>query len=316
MSFAIILLLGLLIGTLAAIADAVSSGAARRAAIENRMQLISVGAESLAGRSGPIGVGLGRLHDLVQSLFAFGLSRHWGVKLSRLTLTGSALLAGASTWLLLHDVAKWPGWLSLCLSATALGLTPRTMLRIEQRAMEARFLEAFPDAIDMVVRTLRAGVPITAAIRAVASDAAPPASTVFGALADQTEIGVPLDEALTGAAKWIRLPDFRFFAVAVALQYATGGNLVATLESLSDMVRRRRVMRLKAKAVTAEVRLSTYILGALPFLVFGALLFVTPDYLKPLLSDRRGNWILGVAIGALLSGLFVMRRMMRSVSSD
>jgi tight adherence protein B len=317
MSFAIILLLGLAIGAMAAIADAVSSGAARRAAIESRMQLISVGGEMPGhGRSGTAGPILGSAKDIIQRLFALGVSRRWGVKLPALTLTSAALLAGALAWLLLHDLAKWPGWLCLWVSAAAVAVTPRTMLRLEQRATEARFLEAFPDAIDMVVRTLRAGVPITAAIRAVASDAAPPVSTVFAALADQAEIGVPLDEALSGAAKWIRLPDFRFFAVAVALQYATGGNLVATLESLSDMVRRRRVTRLKVKAVSAEVRLSTYILSALPFLVVAALLFVTPDYLKPLISDRRGNWILGLAVGSLLSGLFVMRRMMRSVSSD
>jgi tight adherence protein B len=104
--------------------------------------------------------------------------------------------------------------------------------------------------------------------------------------------------------------------VAVALQYATGGNLVATLETLSEIVRKRRIARLKAKAVSAEVRLSTYILSALPFLVIGALLVVSPDYLKPLIADRTGNWILGGAIGSLLTGLFVMRNMMNSVSTD
>jgi tight adherence protein B len=312
------LLLALFVGALAGLAEAGRASFARRTVIHGRLALVAAGAEpGPAPRpAGPFRGGLERTYPLMQRVFGLGVSRRWGVKVSPLTLVLSALLGGASAWLLVHAVLKGPAWLSLALTAMALATTPRMLLALEQRKMEALFLERFPDAVDMVVRALRAGIPLTAAVRAVANEAPPPVDAVFTGLADQTEIGVPLDEALAKDALWIRLPDFRFFAVAVALQYATGGNLAATLESLSEIVRKRRIMRLKAKAVTAEVRLSTYILSALPFLVMGGLLVISPGYLKPLLSDPRGNWILGAAIGGLLAGLLVMRNMMNSVSSD
>ena len=313
----IILLLGLFLGLLAVLA-AVRAAIAARAAIETRLALVAAGANTRPPQrsTAPFFGAARRAYDLIQHLLALGISRRWGMRVSPLSLFLSTLLGGASMWFLAHSVLRSPFWLALILTAAAMAATPRIMISLEQRRMETHFLEQFPDAVDMVVRALRAGVPLTAAVRAVATDAAPPVDAVFAGLADQTEIGVPLDEALAKTAQWIRLPDFRFFAVAVALQYATGGNLAATLESLSEVVRKRRVMRLKAKAVSAEVRLSAYILSGLPFLVVGALLIVSPNYLKPMITDRRGNWILGAAVGIMLTGLFVMRNMMNSVSSD
>jgi tight adherence protein B len=309
-------LAGLLLGALAAAADAGSRMHARRMAIQGRLDLIMI-ATSGQPRLGPPGSApglFGDLYALIQRLFAVGLSRRWGVKISPLSLFIGALLGGASAWLVLHGLLRMPAWVAIPATAAALIATPRIMLAIEQANMEKAFLERFPDAVDMVVRALRAGIPLTAAVRAVADEAPQPVNAVFGGLYAQTEIGVPLDEALAKAARWIHLPDFRFFAVAVALQYATGGNLTVTLDSLSDIVRRRRAMRMKAKAVSAEVRLSTYILAGLPFLTVGALLVLSPDYLAPLITDHRGNWILGAAIGSLTVGLGVMRGMMLSVT--
>ncbi|HWA62781.1 MAG TPA: type II secretion system F family protein [Caulobacteraceae bacterium] len=318
MTVLVILLTWLLIGAAAVGADALAVASARRKLIDGRLQLLdaTLGPLGPAGEATPAASRGQRLRDFTERLLGLGVSRRWGASLSRLTLVLSAPLAGAAAWLVLRSMAHAPAWLSAALAAVALVATPRALLGVEQRALKARFLDGFPDAIDMIVRTLRAGVPITAAVGTVAADAPQPVAAVFAHLADETRIGAPLDEALTRAAGWIGLPDFRFFAVAVGLQYATGGNLAATLEQLSVMIRRRRAMRLKVKAVSAEVRLSTWILSALPVLAVGALLVTSPDYLKPLIVDRRGNWILGAAGGALLAGLFVMRRLMRSVSAD
>lgn len=309
------LLAALMLGAAAALADGLMRRRARRAAVESRLALIAPGAQGnpAAAQGGVLSV-LDRIYAAIQRLFAAGVSRRWGVKHSPLLLFVSALLGGACMWLIAHVMLKQPIWISLPLTLAASLAPPRIMLDLEQRGLEAHFLERFPDTIDMVVRMLRAGVPLTATVRAVAAESAPPVNAVFTGLADQTDIGVPLDEALEAAAKWIKLPDFRFFAEAVALQYATGGNLAVTLESLSDIVRKRRTMRLRARAVSAEVRLSTYILGGLPILVVAVLLVVSPDYLSPLITDPRGNWILGAAIGMLLTGFYIMRRMMISVS--
>jgi tight adherence protein B len=138
---------------------------------------------------------------------------------------------------------------------------------------------------------------------------------VFATIADQLKIGVPIEEAFDTSSRQIGLPDFRFFTVAVALQYSTGGNLTATLESLSDILRKRRATRLKAKAATGEIRITAYTLGGIPFLTTGALLILDPTYLTPLWTDPRGHMILGIAGGGLFLSYFSMRMMMRSVTN-
>ncbi len=175
-------------------------------------------------------------------------------------------------------------------------------------------MAVFPDCIDMIIRMLRAGLPIGAAVRAVGDEGPPPVSAVFTTLADQMAIGIPFGDALAQAGQRIGLSDFRFFAVAVSLQRATGGNLATTLDILSDLMRKRRATRLKAKATTGEVRMSAYVLGAIPFLVIGGLLVMTPDYLQPLMHDQRGKFIIAGAAFSLFMGFAIIRQMMRSVT--
>jgi tight adherence protein B len=134
-------------------------------------------------------------------------------------------------------------------------------------------------------------------------------------VAEQIEIGASIEEALDNASQQIALADFRFFTVAVALQHATGGNLAATLEILSDIIRKRRAVRLKAKATTAEIRVSAYVLGSLPLLIIGALLLIQPGYLSPLFQDPRGHIIIAIAAGLLLLAAISIRQMMRSVTN-
>jgi tight adherence protein B len=129
------------------------------------------------------------------------------------------------------------------------------------------------------------------------------------------QIGVPFEKALDAVSGRMGLQDFRFFSVAVTLQYATGGNLAATLEILSDVIRRRRTVRLKAIAATAEVRVSAYVLGGMPIFAIAALLVLNPDYVAPLLYDPRGKYILGAAFALLAVAILTMRKMMRRVTA-
>jgi tight adherence protein B len=163
---------------------------------------------------------------------------------------------------------------------------------------------------------LRAGLPATLAIRTVGNDAAPPVNAEFANIADQMRIGVPLSEAIEASSLRIGLADFRFFSVAVALQHSTGGNLVNTLDILSQIMRKRRAVRMKAKAVTSEIRLSAYVLGALPFVTSAAILVIQPNYLTPPFNDPRGQMILAIAVGGLVLSVWAMRLMMKSVSSE
>lgn len=251
-----------------------------------------------------------RLDELAMRIFGVGLDQTWGVKSSGAALFGLALL-GVLAAVIAGGVllrAPAPGVLAMALVAGF--AAPRLLLSIEQRRAEVAFLENFPSAVDMIIRMLRAGLPVSAAIRAVADEAPGAVGQAFRTLGDQIQIGVSLGEALALAAKRIRLTDFRFFCASVALQQATGGNLANTLETLSEIIRKRRAMRLKAKALTSEVRMSSYVLAAIPLLVLGALMFLSPAYLWPLLHDPRGRLILGAAGLGLGLGFLTMRQMM------
>ena len=255
------------------------------------------------------------LGNRLRRIFAVGLARTWGMRTSPLMLLVAAAGGAGVAWFAFRSGIHLSTWASALGSIAAAFLAPRALLKHEQSRADRKFMELFPDTIDMVIRMLRAGVPVTGAVREVGNEAAPPVNDVFTNLADQMAIGITFEEALAAAGERIGLPDFRFFAVAISLQRATGGNLASTLDILSDIMRKRRAMRLKARATTGEVRMSAYVLGAIPFLVIGGLLVITPDYLQPLIVDSRGNVIIAMAVGSLVIGFATIGRMMRSVTT-
>jgi tight adherence protein B len=210
---------------------------------------------------------------------------------------------------------QFPLYVSAALSLGMAYWAPRSLLSVEQRRVESRFVDLFPDAVDTLARMLRAGLPITAAVRTIAIDGSPPVSTAFAAIGDQLKIGVPIAATLEATSRQIGLPDFRFFTVAVGLQYSTGGNLSATLDILSEVIRKRRAMRMKAKAATGEIRITAYTLGGIPIFTIGALMLLQPNYLVPLWTDPRGHLVIAMAGGSLLLAFISMRAMMRSVTN-
>ncbi len=135
-----------------------------------------------------------------------------------------------------------------------------------------RLYEQFPDALAMIVRTVRVGLPVIEALRVVARDSAEPTCREFAELVEQANIGKPIEDALREMAQRNQLPEYRFFATALSLQGQTGGGLTETLENLADTIRKRVAARLRGHALAAEARLSSYILGALP-IVAGAMLW-------------------------------------------
>jgi len=246
--------------------------------------------------------------------FAVGLPRRWGMTAGVLSLLLSGIAGAGAAWLALQFGLHMPDWVALAAAVAAFFLAPRALLKFQQNGADKRFMEIFPDTIDMVIRMLRAGLPITAAVRAVGEEASPPVNQVFINLADKMAIGITFEDALADAGQRIGLTDFRFFTVAITLQRATGGNLATTLDILSDLMRKRRAARLKAKATTGEVRMSAYVLGAIPLLIIGGLFVITPDYLQPLFVDPRGRIIIAVAAASMLTGFATIRQMMRSVT--
>jgi len=252
----------------------------------------------------------------VRRVFAIGRPYTWGMTRGAAGLLIVAAAAAAITIFGAIVLLAWPAWLS---GVAAIGIAfvlPRAILIRQQREAEAQFSELFPDAVVAIARMLRAGLPITTAVRAVSKESPPPVNTVFATISDQVDIGTPIEEALDASSHRIGLPDYRFFAVAIVLQHLTGGNLAATLEILADIIRRRRAVRLKSKATTAEIRVAAYVLAGIPFLVIGGLLIMQPGYLAPLLNDPRGQFILLAALACLAAAGLTMRQMMRSVSTS
>lgn len=240
-------------------------------------------------------------------LFTVGIARDWGMHSGATRILLFAVAAGGLAWLLLRNTLHLSIWIAAIAAAAGFVLAPRAILRREQRLTEAQFTDLFPDAVNMLVRMVRAGLPVAAAVRTVSREAPPPVNAVFTVIADQIEIGIPLEEALAAWSERIGLADFRFFAAAVALQRATGGNLAVTLDSLTEIIRKRRAVRLKAHAATSDVRISAMVLGAIPFLIVGAIALLSPNYLAPLIYDPRGNIIAGIALTCLLLAGLSMR---------
>ncbi|MBV9734915.1 MAG: type II secretion system F family protein [Acidisphaera sp.] len=167
----------------------------------------------------------------------------------------------------------------------------------------------FPDALAMIVRSVRVGIPVAESIRIVARESVDPTATEFGKLADQLAIGRPLDEALREMGGRNNLPEYRFFATALALQSQTGGGLAETLENLADVIRKRVALKSRGRALASEARTSAGILAALPVLTGLALWVLNPSYIAVLFTTTAGEHILGAAIGSLGAGLLVMRTM-------
>jgi tight adherence protein B len=186
-------------------------------------------------------------------------------------------------------------------------LTPVAWLYITRFAFSvftnrrnAKLLTQFPDALNTIVRCVRVGIPVGEALRSVAADALEPTKTEFTILADKVAIGIPVDTALVELATRIKLTEYRFFATALSLQSRSGGNITQTLETLAEVIRKRVGLKARGYALTAEARMSSYLLLALPFVAGGAIFFMERDYIVILFTTGPGQTVLGIA------GLFMV----------
>jgi len=168
-------------------------------------------------------------------------------------------------------------------------------------------IQQFPDALAMIVRSVRVGIPVLGAITAVAHEAQPPTSLEFTRLADDLSVGVALDEAATEMGVRNGLPEYRFFAIAISLQSRAGGGLSETLENLADLIRKRLELRERGHALSSEARTSALILGALPVVMGGGLGTLSPNYMSVMFTTSTGHKLLAVAILSLVCGGLTMR---------
>ena len=173
----------------------------------------------------------------------------------------------------------------------------------------AAFNVNFPDAIELMVRGLRSGLPITETLGIVSSEVPGPVGIEFRAVADKMKIGRTMDAALQETAERLGTAEFQFFVITLNIQRETGGNLAETLSNLADVLRKRAQMKLKIRAMSSESKASAYIVGALPFIVFTLVYMMNPEYMKGFFIDER---LIVAGLGALVwmgIGVFIMAKM-------
>lgn len=172
-----------------------------------------------------------------------------------------------------------------------------------------KFVQMFPDAVDMIVRSVRSGHPLQAALKMIAENMDPPVSTEFKQVVDEIAYGRTLSEALIRLSQRLQESDLTFFVVVASVQQETGGNLAEVLSNLSGIIRKRKQVRLKIKALTSEGRMTAIILGSLPFILFGVLKLLSPTYLDPLFDTETGQFILWLAGGMVFAAFTIVRRL-------
>lgn len=171
------------------------------------------------------------------------------------------------------------------------------------------FSVLFPDAIDLIVRGLKSGLPVSESLSSVSTELPDPVGGEFKKIIDSMRLGQTLEETLWDAAKRIDLPDFKFFVISLSVQKETGGNLAETLSNLGEILRKRHQMKLKIKAMSSEGKASAMIVGALPFIMFGLIVSINYEYASILFTDPRA---IVIGIGGLIwmvFGFFIMAKM-------
>ncbi|MEM8935314.1 MAG: type II secretion system F family protein [Pseudomonadota bacterium] len=188
---------------------------------------------------------------------------------------------------------------------------PRWVINFLRKRRQKKFIAEFSNAIDVIVRGVKSGLPVNECLKIIAREAPSPVCDEFHMLTEGIRIGLSMEQALDRMHERMPLQEVNFFSIVLLIQQKTGGNLAEALGNLAGVLRSRKLMEGKIKALSAEAKASAYIIGSLPFLVMGAVKVASPEYLDPLFNQRVGNFIL---IGAglwMLTGVLVMRKMIQ-----
>lgn len=171
------------------------------------------------------------------------------------------------------------------------------------------FVTKFPDGIELLVRGLRSGLPVTETLQIVSQEVPGPVGFEFKAVIDRIKVGKTMEDALQDTADKLGIAEFNFFTITLAIQRETGGNLAETLSNLANVLRQRAQMKLKIKAMSAESKASAYIVGSLPFLVFAAIFSINPEYMAGFFTDDR-LIVAGLGAGVWMGiGVLMMAKM-------
>lgn len=189
-----------------------------------------------------------------------------------------------------------------------LGL-PRWTIAFLIKRRQNKFLEEFPNALDVMCRSIKSGLPLNDAVRLIASDGQEPVKAEFQRVVEAQQVGMTVPEAIDRMMLTMPLPEVNFFGTVITIQAQAGGNLSEALSNLSKVLRERRKMKAKVSALSMEAKASAVIIGSLPFVVATLVYFTSPDYIMVLFTDPRGHLILGASGLWMSIGIIIMRKM-------
>ena len=236
----------------------------------------------------------------------------------RLNMTGKTWTVGqygmvtlglAVAVALLLLVRGFPFLLALFLALAAGAGLPHFVVGKVIKKRVAKFNAKFPDAIELLVRGLRSGLPITETMSVVASEVEGPVGEEFRSVSDKMKIGRSMDVALQETADRLGTPEFQFFVITIAIQRETGGNLAETLQNLATVLRSRMQMKLKIRAMSSESKASAYIVGSLPFIVFVLIWMINGTYMQNFFVEPRLMVAGGAGLVWMGIGAFIMAKM-------
>jgi tight adherence protein B len=192
--------------------------------------------------------------------------------------------------------------------AGAFGI-PRWLLSFLKKRRESKFLNAFPDAVDVIVRGIKSGLPLLDCMKMITVDAPEPVRSEFRAIVETQAVGVPLGDACGRLYESMPVPEANFFGIVISIQQKAGGNLSEALGNLSRVLRDRKKMKAKIQAMSQEAKASAGIIGALPIAVMTMVYITSPQYISLLFTEPLGNVMLACSAGWMLMGVLVMRKM-------
>lgn len=202
-----------------------------------------------------------------------------------------------------------PMYAALAAGAVGLLALPSWYVNFKAASRMKKFLNEFPNAIDVIVRGMKSGLPLNDCMMIISREAAEPVRSEFKIMVEQQQLGLPLNEAVVKMHERVPLPEVNFLSIMMAIQGQSGGNLSEPLGNLSRVVRDRRKMKAKIEAMSMEAKSSAGIIACLPVAVIIALYLTTPDYMTLLFTERVGNILLGVCVLLMFTGVMVMRKM-------
>ena len=192
--------------------------------------------------------------------------------------------------------------------AGSLGL-PRWLLSYLKKRREKKFLEAFPDAVDIIVRGVKAGLPLHDCLKMITTEASEPVKSEFRAIVETQAVGMPLGEACSKLYERMPVPEANFFGIVVSIQQRSGGNLAEALGNLSRVLRDRKKMKGKIQAMSQEAKASAGIIGALPPAVMTMVYITSPHYISLLWTEPLGRAMLAASVLWMSMGIMVMKKM-------